>query len=463
MAIDYKTVSISEVLSNDRFDPRFHLFAEKLAAAKRKFEFAKLKDISEKIIAGKTHSDANYISQSEGGIPFVRTGDVKKYQLSKENFRYLSKTQTKELEKVQLKPGDILISAIGNYLGSACAIPASIPVATFNQNSLRVRIIDKRITPEFLTYFLNSSFGQAQLESLHSRTGQKIVNASVAGGLEIPILKGENFTERIKKLESLELESLELIQKAQSLLRARLKVDSVNLNRELIFQTTRNFVSIESMWTPVYSKTMYLQMQSYLESNFESFKINEVARVFTGDEIGSDNYVKYSERKESMLSFVRTTDFVNFQTDPYPDFYVDPAIAHELSQEVSAGDILFSNDGKIGQVAFVLDEDRIVTQSHINTVRLLKNRVYDKNITPEYLFACLTIPEIAIFQAQRYTVIQSTIPTISSFFESFSIPLIEQENIDEITSLLKQAFNLKNTKLSMMRGIRAEIEELFNA
>jgi type I restriction enzyme, S subunit len=461
MAIKFKSVNLTQVKSDDRFDPRYHLFAARLVEARNSYNFVRLQEVTDKIVAGKTHSSAKYIAEGPGTFPFIRTGDVKKYQLSKENLRYLDQSQTDELASSQLKPGDILISAIGNYLGSTCQIPNSIPLATFNQNSLRVRVNDSRISPEFLTYFLNSSFGQAQLESLHSRTGQKIVNAKVAGGLEVPILNNETFTQRIKNLEHLEVKALEKIARARLRLEDELGLISAPHNNAWAFQATKSSLSRESMWTPQYSRPKYIEMQNYIMSNFETFRIEEVADVFSGDEIGSENYIPYSERREGMKSFIRTTDIVNFQTDPFPDFYVEPSIVAELDQQLAFKDILFTNDGKIGQVAFITAEDQIVTQSHINAVRVLRKTNSEVEISPEYLFLCLTIPEIGLYQSERYTVIQSTIPTIADFFKTFYIPVVSPGLRNELTTDIAEAFDLKAQRLKEIFAIRNEIEELF--
>ena len=102
---------------------------------------------------------------------------------------------------------------------------------------------------------------------------------------------------------------------------------------------------------------------------------------------------------------------INYDLDLYPDFYVPIEIYNELSQKLISGDIIFSNDGKIGNVSIIPDNNNnVVLQSHIRTIRL-NNLSKKYKLTREYLFLVLTT-DISKLQAEKFTVIQSTLPTI---------------------------------------------------
>jgi len=106
-------------------------------------------------------------------------------------------------------------------------------------------------------------------------------------------------------------------------------------------------------------------------------------------------------------------------------------------------------------------QDKVILQSHIKRLRLKKEAIEKYHITQEYLFLVLTIKEMARCQAERYTVIQSTIPTISNRILDFEIPILDKNSIDEITKLVKEAFELKNEKKKLIREIREEIDSYF--
>lgn len=132
-----------------------------------------------------------------------------------------------------------------------------------------------------------------------------------------------------------------------------------------------------------------------------------------------------------------------------------------MKQDIRAGDVLFTNDGKIGLAAILTPQDKVILQSHIKRIRLKKEAIEKYKFTQEYLFLVLTIKEVARYQAERYTVIQSTIPTISNFILDFEIPVLDKNSIDEITKLVKEAFELKDEKKKLINEVREEIDGYF--
>ena len=82
-------------------------------------------------------------------------------------------------------------------------------------------------------------------------------------------------------------------------------------------------------------------------------------------------------------------------------------------------------------------------------------------ITPEYLFLSLSIKEIGIYQAKRYTVIQSTIPTMANNLVKVNIPILDKETIVEITNLVKKAFELKDEKKRLIAEVRETMDGYF--
>lgn len=105
--------------------------------------------------------------------------------------------------------------------------------------------------------------------------------------------------------------------------------------------------------------------------------------------------------------------------------------------------------------------DKIILQSHIKRIRLKKDEVERYGLTQEYLFLVLAIKEIGKYQSERYTVIQSTIPTISNRILDFEIPLLDKNSIDEVTKLVKKAFELKDEKKKLIKEVREEIDGYF--
>lgn len=460
MATKITTVYASEIDKTTRLEPKYFLFQTILEDTKEKYGFEKLGDLSENIIRGQSPKPDTYKDRFNGEFVFIRTADVKKYQINFQTTVYLDKNTFDSQKRNRVKGGDVLISVVGNYLGSCSVIPSNIKIGAFNDNSARIRLNNK-ISPYFVSYFLNSRFGQELIHSLLTRTGQKILSAGNAKNLEIPEIENNKIESLAKKTEEKEIKAISILEKAQNIFYQRLGVDFSKIKKEKFYSVNLSEFAEDDLWTPAFSYPLYVNTLKDIQKKWQTVSLGEIASIKKGDEVGSDNYNKYLDKRDGDIPFIRTTDLVNYETDQFPDFYIPEEIYQELKQDIKAYDILFNNDGKIGLVAMLTSQDKIIIQSHIRRLRL-KSEAKKYNLTPEYLFLVLTIREVAGYQAEKYTVIQSTIPTISNRLFGFKIPILDKNSIDEITKLVKEAFELKDEKKKLIKEVRKEIDDYFD-
>lgn len=155
-----------------------------------------------------------------------------------------------------------------------------------------------------------------------------------------------------------------------------------------------------------------------------------------GNECGKDNYTKYLDKKDTDIPFIRTSDFVNYKIDQFPDYYIPKEIYTELEQDIKFEDILFTKDGKIGMTAMITKNDKAVFGSGILRLRL-KSEAKKYNLTPEYIFAILSLRETGLYPSIRRTVVASTLLHLSEKrFKEFEIPILDEKVIIEITKLV---------------------------
>lgn len=461
MANKITTAYASEIETSARLEPKYFLFQTVLGKTKDKYKFVSLGDISENIIRGQSPSPETYKDKYTGKYVFVRTADVKKYQINFQTAVYLDEETFETQKRNRIKGEDILISVVGNYLGSASIISKDIVIGAFNDNSARIRINDKSVSPYIATYFLNSFFGQGLIHSLLTRTGQKILSAGNAKKLEIPLIDNIEIEEKAKKISDNEIKSLSLLEEAQNFFYQKLNVDFSKIEKENFYSVNLSDFSEADLWTPAYSFPFYVNILKTIQKKCKTVSLGEITIVKKGDETGSDNYNKYLDKKNNDVPFIRTSDLVNYEVDQFPDFYIPEEIYQELKQDIKVGDVLFSNDGKIGLVAMLTLQDKVIIQSHIRRIRLKKEAIEKYRFTQEYLFLVLTIKEISKYQAEKHTVIQSTIPTISNHLLDFEIPILDKDSINEITKLVKEAFKLKDEKKKLIKEVREEIDNYF--
>ncbi len=131
-------------------------------------------------------------------------------------------------------------------------------------------------------------------------------------------------------------------------------------------------------------------------------------------------------------------------------------------QDVKAGDVLFTKDGKIGMSAMITKNDKAIIASGMVRLRL-KAEAKKYNLSSEYLFIVLSLKETGLYPAIRRTVVASTIPHLrEERLKEFEIPILDKTSMDEITKLVKEAFELKDEKKKLIKEVREEIDSYFD-
>jgi len=160
-------------------------------------------------------------------------------------------------------------------------------------------------------------------------------------------------------------------------------------------------------------------------------------------------------QKIRAIPFMRTSDLPNFELDDYPDYYVDVSIYESLNQELEAGDIVFTKDGKIGLTAFITDADKCILSSGLSIIK-----PHNKEDAP-YIFAILS-SFVGKFQAQQHTVISSTLPHLNmDRLANLEIPIMDDEFKEKIKESIVKAFELKKDKKLLIRQAKKLIETKF--
>ena len=105
--------------------------------------------------------------------------------------------------------------------------------------------------------------------------------------------------------------------------------------------------------------------------------------------------------------------------------------------------------------------DKVIIQSHIRRIRLKTGIKKDyPMLTNEYIFACLLIEEIGLYQSRKNTVVQTTIPTLSNRLEDFVIPILDDSIMKKITTIVKKAMELKDSKKKLILSMKEKVETL---
>jgi len=448
-----KTVTINKsVIEREKWTPKYAYIFKKLETSPNALQ------LDEFISEGPTNG-IDLRNFTEEGKNYIRISDMRRFFIS---YSDIKKVEFDKIpKKIQLKEKDILVSRKGTPGISVITTKNDVD-SIIGTEAILLRVKED-YNPYYLVAFLNSKVFYEQV--LNNLSG------AVASGINHPSLKKlkvlyektliKKVSDKVKKTIELHVKASSILADTQSIFYHKLGLDFSKIEKRKCYSVNLSDFKEIDLWTPAYSYPFYVNILKTIQEKWETVPLGEIATAKKGDEVGSDNYNKYLDKKDSDIPFIRTSDLVNYEIDQFPDFYIPEEIYQELKQDVKTGDVLFNNDGKIGLVAMLTPQDKVILQSHIKRLRLKKEAIEKYHITQEYLFLVLTIKEMARCQAERYTVIQSTIPTISNRILDFEIPILDKNSIDEITKLVKEAFELKNEKKKLIREIREEIDSYF--
>ena len=131
---------------------------------------------------GSNLKASEYVS---AGVPIARLQNIDRNTFVTKNIRFLAPAKAAELARHEFKPDDILITKLGDPLGKACIVPASIGRGVIVADLVRVRPDEKLVDRKYLTYAINSPTLVKQFE-LHTKgTTRPRVNLSVLRQLPI--------------------------------------------------------------------------------------------------------------------------------------------------------------------------------------------------------------------------------------------------------------------------------------
>lgn len=154
-------------------------FATAFSAA----ENVQLQRACERITVG--HVGPMKTRYTEIGIPFLRSQNVRPFQISLEGLNFIDKAFDAELAKSRLRPGDVAVVRTG-YPGTAAVIPDDMPVA--NCADLVIMRPGPSLRPHYLAAFLNSGIGKAAVAGQLVGAAQKHFNIGAARTTTIPML-----------------------------------------------------------------------------------------------------------------------------------------------------------------------------------------------------------------------------------------------------------------------------------
>ena len=265
------------------------------------------------------------------------------------------------------------------------------------------------------------------------------------------------FVTKYKKATDLQKEFLDTINECKALFYSKLNLKKEVIKKDISFKTSLKELKENKSWTPISFDPYGEKVLTFISKKFKLEDLKKHIDLFKGEEIGSANYLDYLSKNKDSIPFLRTSDIFNYELDSYPDFYCDKSFKADLKQEINAYDIAFTKDGSIGNLALVTKEDNCILSSGHAILRIKES----STLNPFYIFLALSLKEIGQYQANKRTVIASTIPHLRpQNIYKIKIPILDTESIKAISEKVEYAFGLIEEKKRLIKTIKKEMNEL---
>jgi len=448
---------LSEVLvDNEKFRIDSEYFKKgylKFTDILKNSEYAKLADISNIKGGKRLPLDENF---SDKGIHYIRAEDNKKGFVSSENSPFISLELHEKLKSYQAKYNDILLTIVGNSIGDVGIVKFKLDKCNLTENCAKIVNLKDKLKSNYLFIFLNSHFGQMQINREKVGTAQPKLAIERIRRFIIPIFSNV-FQLQIENLVKTSYQKLEeskwLYREAEELLLKELDLLDFKPSEEnIVIKSLKESFLTTGRLDSEYYQPKYDEIIAHIQkTRFD--KLDNIVNIKKSIEPGSEAY------QDEGIPFIRVSNVTKFGiTDTEIHLSKNILKEEDLKKLYPTKDtILLSKDGTVGIAYRIKNETEIITSS-----ALLHLAIKRDDVMPEYLTLVLN-SLIVQLQAQRDSggsIIQHWKP---SEIGEVLIPLIDISVQAQIEEKITKSFELKEESKRVLdlakRAVEVAIEK----
>jgi type I restriction enzyme S subunit len=157
------------------------------------------------IVDGPFGSNLKATEYRTTGVPILRIQNIERNAFINKNIKFVTKEKAKQLTRHSYKPGDVVLTKLGNPLGKACVVPESFDDGIIVADIVRLRLNHGFIDKQFLVYSINAQQIARQLKSLTKGTTRPRVNLGHVRNLALvlpPLPEQHRIVAKIEELFS---------------------------------------------------------------------------------------------------------------------------------------------------------------------------------------------------------------------------------------------------------------------
>lgn len=427
-----------------------YILTDKLIRSK---SFSTIEKLSSSVQNFGAYSLCNFINFTEKGIPFLMTANVRHNYIDWNIQKYVDEESHLLLSKSHCKKGQVLVTMAGEYLGRVAVYDKDF-ICSSNQAIAKVTV-NKGEQPYIISTFLNSKFGQNQINRFKTLTGQPNINMSLIKELLIPYFSNEislAIESVVKKSEFKRNSSFETYTSAENILLIDIGlIDFEPSNEPVNIKNFKESFGVTKRLDAEYYQKKYEQIIDKIKSQKHDTLIN-IVDISKSIEPGSDNY-----SDEGGLPFYRVSDYNKFGLSKPDKELTDSFVAEnkDLIENLKPkqGTILFSKDGSVG-TAYLLRKDLDGITSGAILHLQVKNA---KVIVPEYLTLALN-SKLVQMQAERDAGGSIILHWRKEEIEQVVVPIIDYKKQEQIAELVEESFKLKVESERLLEVAKKAVE-----
>ncbi len=415
----------------------------------RSNSFSTIDKLSTSVQNFGAYSLCNFINFTENGIPFLMTANVRQNFIDWQIERYVDEESHHLLSKSHCKKGQVLVTMAGEYLGRVAVYDKDF-ICSSNQAIAKVTV-NKGENSYIISTFLNSKFGQNQINRFKTLTGQPNINMSLIKELLIPHFSNEislAIESVVKKSEFKRNSSFETYTNAESILLQEIGLQNFEPSKDPvnIKSFKESFGKSERIDAEFY-QSKYEDIENQIKKNCRCEILKEVIiKIETGEY--SPQYFNIND-KDNLTFYIRSTNIKGGKIEFDDDHYVEKSNFIRITK---AGEIVTARVGSVGVFGEVRAE--------------MEGAVYSDNVL------CFTLPSNLI--PSVYTLLFNT-KYYFEFIERLArgsvqqrlnqetlkdllIPIIDYKKQEQIAELVEESLKLKAESERLLELAKKAVE-----
>ncbi len=381
------------------------------------------------------------------GIKYFSAQHVKEGRIDDSEVKTISPIINERNKRSQLQENDVLLSTVGT-IGLAGLVKRSNVPANIDRHVARIVLKPNTITPEFLTIFLNCTYGKFQ--TLRESTGNVQLNLFIEKikTLLIPHVNSTVITQSVRMAFDQLHESQRLYSEAEQLLLQTLRLTDFTVKDDVGYVVNFSNIKNAKRMDPEFFQPKYEEITKKLMVN-NAKQLGDIVSTKKGFEPGSDAY------REQGKVFIRVSSLSKLGIEDKDQKYLSEDFYKTLKKEYEpkVGEILLTKDASPG-IAYVLKEP----VEGIISGGILRLQLKD-TIDPEYVALCIN-SLAGQMQAERDAGGSIISHWKAEQVKQILIPILPHSAQQKISDLVIQSHEARKKSKELLEQAKREVEEM---